>query len=122
VKIQIDSQDSRRVDVVVATADNWSCGVPAATFLDLWSTHRKSATGDPAVPLSAETIYRSSNGDLWRLIRENGRVFVRHEANPSSGGSVTDTDVDEFLSVGVSGPEFATLRRILELTAGSGRD
>src|SRR5262249_9720108 len=69
-----------------------------------------SSNGDTAVALSAATIYRSSNGDRWRLIRENGRVFVRHEANSSSGGSVTDTDVDEFLSVGGSGPEYAALR------------
>jgi hypothetical protein len=48
-----------------------------------------------------ENIYRSSNGDRWSLIRDstNGRQFVRHEANPSSGGHVTDTDIDEFLSV-----------------------
>jgi hypothetical protein len=38
--------------------------------------------------------YGSSNGGRWTLIRDNSsrRLFVRHEANPSSGGRVTDTD------------------------------
>jgi hypothetical protein len=69
--------------------------------------------------VSTEYVYRSSNGDRWQLMRDsiNGREFVRHEANPSSGGSVTDTDVDEFLSVGGSGPEYAVLRRILDRPA-----
>jgi hypothetical protein len=65
--------------------------------------------------VSVTDIYRSSNGDRWRLIRdsESGRALVRHEPNPSSGGRPTDTDVDEFLTVDGSGPEFAALRRIL---------
>lgn len=69
-----------------------------------------------------ENIYRSSNGDRWTLIRDtgSGRIVVRHEANQSSGGRVTDTDVDEFLSVAGSGPEYAALRRILERSAEGG--
>jgi hypothetical protein len=65
--------------------------------------------------VSVTDIYRSSNGDRWRLIRdsESGQALVRHEPNPSSGGRPTDTDVDEFLTVDGSGPEFAALRRIL---------
>jgi hypothetical protein len=65
---------------------------------------------------SAEDIYRSANGDRWRLIRDTAsdRVFVRHEANPSSGGHVTDTDIEEFLSAGGSGPEYAALRRLMD--------
>ncbi|MGD0106584.1 MAG: hypothetical protein ABSC06_21470 [Rhodopila sp.] len=68
---------------------------------------------------ATEEIYRSSNGDRWTLIRytNTGRRVVRHEANPSSGGQVTDTDVDAFLSVAGSGPEFAALRRLLDKPA-----
>jgi hypothetical protein len=64
---------------------------------------------------SAEEIYRSANGDRWTLIRDlnSGRRSVRHEANPSSGGQVTEMDVEAFLSIGGSGPEFAALRRLL---------
>jgi hypothetical protein len=71
---------------------------------------------------SAEEIYRSSNGDSWTLIRDadSGRLSVRHEANPSSGGRVTDTDVDVFLSIAGSGPEFTALRRLLNKPADSG--
>ena len=65
--------------------------------------------------LQSQDIYRSSNGDRWQLIREtgSGRRFVRHQANSSAGGHVTDTDVDEFLSVHGSGPESVELRRML---------
>ena len=64
---------------------------------------------------ASEHIYRSANGDLWLLVRDpaSGRQMVRHEANPSSGGQVTETDVQAFLSVGGSGPEFAALRQLL---------
>ena len=44
-------------------------------------------------------------------------MLVRHVANPSSGGRVTDTDVDAFLSVGGSGPECIALRHALDGTA-----
>lgn len=62
-----------------------------------------------------EDIYRSSNGDRWRLIHDttSNRTFVRHEPNLASGGRVTDADVEEFLSINGPGPEYAALRRIL---------
>jgi len=71
--------------------------------------------------VSVTEIYRSSNGDCWRLIRypDSGHSFVRHEPNPASGGRTTDTDVDEFLSVDGAGPEYAALRRLLESAAGT---
>jgi hypothetical protein len=70
---------------------------------------------------SAEEIYRSSNSDRWTLIRDAdaGRRSVRHEGNPSSGGRVTVTDVDVFLSIAGSGPEFTALRRLLDRPAAS---
>jgi hypothetical protein len=68
-----------------------------------------------------ENIYRSANGDRWRLMRDTstGRVFVRHESNQASGGHATDTDVDDFLSVNGPGPEFAALRHLLGKSAGT---
>lgn len=59
-------------------------------------------------------LYRSSNGDCWRLISDaaSGRTFVRHEPNVASGGRITETDVEEFLEIGGSGPEFVALRRL----------
>jgi hypothetical protein len=54
--------------------------------------------------LSTQHIYRSANGDRWLLMTDtaSGRKFVRHEANQSSGGRVTDTDVEDFLDIGGS--------------------
>jgi hypothetical protein len=67
------------------------------------------------MPQLSEDLYISPNGDRWRLIRDaaSGRMFVRHEPNLASGGRVSDTDVEEFLSRGGSGPEYAALRKIL---------
>jgi hypothetical protein len=68
------------------------------------------------MPLTTKQhIYRSANGDRWWLMTDTalGRKFIRHEANPSSGGHLTDTDIEDFLAVGGSGPEFAALRDLL---------
>jgi hypothetical protein len=64
---------------------------------------------------SSEVVYRSSNGDRWTLVRDpaTGRQRVRHEPNEASGGRATEKDVDEFLSVAGSGPEFTALRALL---------
>jgi hypothetical protein len=63
--------------------------------------------------LLAEDIYRSPNGDRWRLICDSGRRFVRHEPNVASGGRKTDTELDDFLSINGSGPEYSNLRQLL---------
>jgi hypothetical protein len=61
-------------------------------------------------------IYSSPNGDTWFLCRESasGRAFVRHRANPSSGGHETDSDIDDFLSRGPHNPEHEALLRLIE--------
>jgi len=62
-----------------------------------------------------EDIYRSANGDRWKLVRDtgSGRVMVRHEANAASGGNVLETEVEDFLRIEGPGPEFVALRRLL---------
>ena len=54
------------------------------------------------MPIRHRRLYRSANGDTWSLAREpaTGSVFVRHEANPASGGQVTDMDLGAFLGTG----------------------
>ena len=66
-------------------------------------------------PTTSTDIYRSSNGDRWRLISdaETGRRFVRHEPNRASGGQVTETPVEDFFAVDGPGPEYEALRRII---------
>jgi len=66
--------------------------------------------------ITTEDFYRSSNGDLWQLIRDtaSGRSFVRHEPNLSSGGRTTDTDVSEFLDRTGTSPENLALRALLD--------
>jgi hypothetical protein len=59
-------------------------------------------------------LYHSSNGDRWHLARDpdNGRVFVRHQANLPSGGHVADIEVGVFLGQG-KGPEQQELLRLI---------
>jgi hypothetical protein len=81
--------------------------------------------------LTNRLFYRSENGDCWSLMTDasSGRRFVRHEANPSSGGHLTDTDVEAFLAINGGGPEFVALREMSGMSPGdrvfaleSGRD
>lgn len=57
-------------------------------------------------PLSRD-LYLSPNGDRWLLLRDpsDGRSFVRHVANPASGGHVTDVALVAFLAADRGGPE-----------------
>ena len=68
------------------------------------------------VPGGTREIYRSSNGDTWQLVNEAGSnsPIVRHTANISSGGKVTDLSVEQFLAVNSHGPEHAALRVLLD--------
>lgn len=67
-------------------------------------------------------IYSSENGDRWVLVHESGKpeAIVRHVANPSAGGQITDASVDEFMGHGKFGPEHVALCRMLsEQTPGA---
>jgi hypothetical protein len=65
--------------------------------------------------IETRTLYHIPNGDRWQLARgsETGRVFVRHEANLSSGGRATDIEIGAFLSTGGLGPEHQELLRLI---------
>ena len=76
---------------------------------------RRAETAKIEVPANSTDVYRSSNGDRWRLITDSvsGRRVVRHEPNPASGGQITETPVEDFLAVNGPGPEYQALRRLL---------
>jgi hypothetical protein len=61
-----------------------------------------------------EQLYRSPNGDTWFLARHptTGLAFVRHQANASSGGQVTDIEIATFLS-GSPHPQQQALLRVI---------
>jgi hypothetical protein len=65
--------------------------------------------------IRSRELYRSANGDRWSLVRdaESGRVIVRHEPNPSSGGRPSDVEVGDFLARGGLGPEKQELLRLI---------
>ena len=59
-------------------------------------------------------IYHSENGDRWLLCRDDdGRVFVLHKANLSSGGTATEIELGDFLGRGKAGPEHQALARLI---------
>ena len=59
-------------------------------------------------------LYSSPNGDRWFLSRHpgTGNIFIRHEANVSSGGYLTEIVIGAFLS-GVRNPEHQPLLRLI---------
>ena len=61
-----------------------------------------------------EQLYRSPNGDTWFLARDpaTGLGSIRHQANASSGGQVTDIEIATFLS-GPPHPEQEALLRVI---------
>jgi hypothetical protein len=72
--------------------------------------------GKPAGEI--DHIYRSSNNDLWQLVRtSNGGHLVRHTPNLSSGSAVSETSVEEFLTINGPGPEHEALRLLLKESA-----
>ena len=61
----------------------------------------------------ARELHHSPNGDRWFLIREPaGTIFIRHEANASSGGHIEHIELAEFLAAG-HGPEHQELLRLI---------
>jgi hypothetical protein len=59
-------------------------------------------------------IYHSENGDRWLLSRDDdGRAFILHKANLSSGGKVTSIELADFLGTGKAGPEHQALIRLI---------
>ena len=90
-----------------------------STMLAIAASYEKLARRAEAtkaeVPTNSTDVYRSSNGDRWRLITDSlsGRRVVRHEPNPASGGQITEMPVEEFLAVNGPGPEYEALRRLL---------
>ena len=69
--------------------------------------------------ITTEDFYRSSNGDRWQLVRDtdSGKSFVRHEPNLSSGGRITDPEVEEFLERTGTSPQNLALRALLDREA-----
>jgi hypothetical protein len=66
-------------------------------------------------------IYHSENGDRWLLSRDDdGRAFVLHKANPSSGGKVSSIERGDFLGAGKAGPEHQALIRLIGSLVESG--
>jgi hypothetical protein len=63
---------------------------------------------------NSREIYTSPNGDTWSLVRVNGRVVVRHQANIPSGGAITDTELLAFLNADGLGPEKQALLEMIE--------
>jgi hypothetical protein len=66
----------------------------------------------------SKLIYESSNGDLWYLSQDpaTGAAAVKHLPNPQSGGQVSYTEIEKFLSESANGPEHQALRGLIGTT------
>jgi hypothetical protein len=71
-------------------------------------------SGERDVRAHEREIYHSENGDRWLLAKgDDGRPFIAHKANLSSGGKVTPIELGDFLSGGKAGPEHQALTRLI---------
>jgi hypothetical protein len=62
---------------------------------------------------SPREFFRSSNGDVWLLSSEAGRLFVLHQANLPAGGSTERIELSDFLRPSNRGPEHQELLRLI---------
>jgi hypothetical protein len=59
-------------------------------------------------------LYRSSNGDVWHLVRTGtGGVFVNHQPNEASGGRPSSEEVAAFLATHPYGPQHQALLSLI---------
>jgi hypothetical protein len=78
------------------------------------SRSRLIVSVEAEMPDHQREIYHSENGDRWLLCRDDdGRVFVLHKANVSSGGTATRIGLGDFLGKGKAGPEHQALARLI---------
>ena len=58
-------------------------------------------------------FFRSSNGDVWLLGSESGRLFVLHQANLPAAGSIERIELSDVLRPSNLGPEHQELLRLI---------
>ena len=68
-------------------------------------------------------FYTSPNGDVWSLIRVEGTdtVNVKHQPNAPSGGNLSLTTLQNFLS-GHHGPQHDALIQLIRIMIGEALD
>jgi DNA invertase Pin-like site-specific DNA recombinase len=99
--------DALAARIVAALGEAGYRIVPASGIED-------TALGSQPDMYGMEQLYLSPNGDTWFLARNptTGLAVVRHQANASSGGQVTDIEIANFLS-GPPHPEQEALLRFI---------
>jgi hypothetical protein len=70
--------------------------------------------------MSGRVLYQSSNGDIWRLVRDtqSGLAMVEHQPNASSGGRTSLIEIGQFLRLGNAPEQRALLELIGTLADG----
>jgi hypothetical protein len=74
--------------------------------------------------INTREIYASSNGDKWFLRHEIDaeRIYIKHVANPASGGYQTDYELHAFLDGPKGAPERRALLRLIGTLAETKQD
>jgi hypothetical protein len=70
------------------------------------------------MPPPTRELYRSTNGDRWSLIRDDGKAQVLHQPNAASGGRPSRLEVGDFLARDAHGPQHAELLRLIGTLVG----
>lgn len=59
-------------------------------------------------------FYSSENGDQWLLVGGHAGSIVRHQPNASSGGSMRDVPLEDYLPREQNTPQGQALRTLLQ--------
>jgi len=66
------------------------------------------------MPDERRELYRSANGDVWWLSRdESGAPCIEHVPNAPSGGKSSRVAIGTFLARGAQGPEHQALLNLI---------
>jgi hypothetical protein len=67
------------------------------------------------MPQAARELYRSANGDIWSLVRDDasGNPHILHEPNRALGGRASRIEIGDFLTRDAHGPQHAELLRLI---------
>ena len=67
-----------------------------------------------ALDVQMRLFYRSSNDDIWLLVKDSlGNVAIEHRPNESSGGEPSRIEVHAFLQMGLDRAEQQELLRLI---------
>lgn len=111
------------IDVTLATRNRVSLTPTVHCERVLLIAISEAALREVVVTGGEHVFYTSPNGDVWSLIRVEGTdtINVQHQPNAPSGGNLSLTTLQNFLS-GHHGPQHDALIQLIRIMIGEALD